>query len=142
MPLTTHSLSRAILLASVVAGTGACARTVQAWPPPITPGISVHVRFAAPRLVVFERGITRDSVAGMRELRGNVFALRGDTLVLSMSTGRSGKAIESEMSEGRTTIVLDRSTIVTLAAVDGWKLAYGLLAGCVVIFVALVLSGS
>ena len=142
MAVIALPLSRAIFLALLVAGAGGCVRTVQAWPPPITPGITVRVRFAAPRLVVFERGIRRDSVAGVRELRGSVFALRGDTLVLRVATEVSGNASESGILERQTTVALDQSTIVTLAEVDGWKFAYGLLAGSVLIFVAVVMSGS
>jgi len=71
-----------------------------------------------------------------------VFALRGDTLVLRVATELSGDASESGILERQTTVALDQSTIVTLAEVDGWKFAYGLLAGSVLIFVAVVMSGS
>ena len=143
MNVPGHSLLKhSILLASVVAAASGCVRTVQAWPPPITAGSTVDVRFAVPRLVVFERGLLKDSVARVRELRGAVLAVHNDTLVLLVSGSQSANATGSRTVERRATIALDQSTLVTTSEVDGWKFAYALLAGCVLIFAAAVLSGS
>ena len=78
----------------------------------------------------------------MRELRGSVLAIRNDTLVLLVAGRKSGNAAESGTLERRATIALDQSTLVTTSEVDSWKLAYVFLAGCVLIFAAVVLSGS
>jgi hypothetical protein len=134
--------SRSITLALVLAGAGGCVRTVQAWPPPLTAGTAVRVHFAAPRLVVYQRGRVQDSVAGVRELRGLVVALRGDTLVMLVKSDRPRSADESREAESETTLVLDQSTTVTRTEIDSWKFSYALLAGSVLIFAALVLSGS
>jgi hypothetical protein len=40
------------------------------------------------------------------------------------------------------TVVLDSATFVTRSEVDRWKVGYGILAGAVLIFAGLVLSGS
>ena len=133
--------SRSITLALVLVGAGGCVRTVQAWPPPLAPGSAVRVHFAAPRLVVYQRGRVQDSVAGVRELRGLVVGLRGDTLVLRMKSDRASSADESREAERETTVVLDQSTTVTRTEIDGWKFSYALLAGTVLIFAALVISG-
>jgi hypothetical protein len=116
-------------------------RTVQAWPPPLTPGTDVSVHFAAPRLVVYQRGRLQDSVASVRELRGLVVALRGDTLVLRVRSNRADSAGRSGEAERETTLVLDQSTTVTRTEIDSWKFSYAILAGSVLIFAALVLSG-
>jgi hypothetical protein len=134
--------SRSITLALLLAGASGCVRTVQAWPPPLTPGTAVRVHFATPRVVVYQRGQVQDSVAGVRELQGLVVALRGDTLVLHMKSDRASSADESREAERETTVVLDQSTTVTRTEIDGWKFSYALLAGTVLIFAALVLSGS
>jgi hypothetical protein len=136
--LQTRSISLALLLA----GASGCVRTVQAWPPPLTAGTAVRVHFAAPRLVVYQRGRVQDSVAGVRELRGLVVALRGDTLVMLVKSDRPRSADESREAESETTLVLDQSTTVTRTEIDSWKFSYALLAGSVLIFAALVLSGS
>jgi hypothetical protein len=39
------------------------------------------------------------------------------------------------------TVVLDTATLVTWSEVDSWKVGYGILAGAVLIFAGLVLSG-
>lgn len=135
-------MKHATYLALVIAVAGGCTRTVQAWPPPIIPGSTVHVRFAAPRLVVFESGRLRDSIAGVRELDGNVFSLQNNILVLSVASRQYGNSDEPDTSERLAAIALDQSTSVTTSEVDGWKLAYAILAGCVLIFVAVVMSGS
>lgn len=134
-------MKQATYLALVIAVAGACTRSVQAWPPPIIPGTAVHVRFAEPRLVVFEHGRLRDSVAGVRELNGSVFSLHNNVLVLSVASRQSGSATQSA-GERLATIALDQSTLLSTSAIDGWKFAYALLAGCVLIFVAVVMSGS
>jgi hypothetical protein len=134
--------SRSITIALLLAGASGCVRTVQAWPPPLTPGTAVRVHFAAPRLVVYRRGRVQDSVAGVQELRGLVVRLRGDTLVLRVKSDRARSADESREAEREATLVLDQSTTVTRTEIDGWKFSYALLAGTVLIFAALVLSGS
>ena len=101
----------------------------------------MRVHFAAPRLIVYQRGRAQDSVASVPELRGLVVALRGDTLVLRVKSDRARGAGESGEAELQTMVVLDQSTTVTLTEVDGWKLSYSFLAGSVLIFAALVMSG-
>ena len=133
--------SRSITLALLLVASG-CVRTVQAWPPPLAPGTNVRVHFAAPRLVVYQHGRVQDSVAGVRELRGLVVALRGDTLVLRVKSDRARSADESREAERETTLILDQSTTVSRTEIDGWKISYALLAGSVLIFAALVMSGS
>ena len=133
--------SRSITLALVLAGASGCVRTVQAWPPPLTPGTAVRVHFATPRVVVYQRGRLQDSVAGVPELRGLVVALRGDTLVLRVTSDRKDSAGKSGEAERETKLVLDQSTTVTRTEIDSWKLSYAFLAGSVLIFAALVLSG-
>ena len=135
------SPSRSITLILVLAGSSGCLRTVQAWPPPLTPGTAVRVHFATPRLVVYQSGRVQDSVADARELQGLVVALRGDTLVLRVKSDRARNADESREAERETTVLLDQSTTVTRTEIDGWKFSYALLAGSVLIFAALVLSG-
>jgi hypothetical protein len=134
--------SRSITLALVLAGASGCVRTVQAWPPPLTAGTAVRVHFVTPRVVVYQRGRLQDSVAGVRELQGLVVALRGDTLVLRVKSDLARSADESREAEREATLVLDQSTTVTRTEIDGWKFSYALLAGSVLIFAALVLSGS
>jgi hypothetical protein len=101
----------------------------------------VRVHFATPRLVVYQRGRLQDSVAGVRELQGLVVALRGDTLVLRVRSDQTRSAGESGEAERQTTVILDQSTTVTRTEIDSWKFSYALLAGSVLIFAALVLSG-
>ncbi len=69
-------------------------------------------------------------------------AVHGDTLVLSVASAVSVNAGESSMMDRRATLALDQSTIVTVKQLDGWKFAYALLAGSVLIFAAAVMSGS
>ena len=133
--------SLCILLALLLAGPNGCVRTVQAWPPPLTPGTAVRVHFATPRVVVYQRGRLQDSVAGVPELRGRVVALRGDTLVLRVKSDRKDSTGNSREEERESTLVLDQSTTVTRTEIDGWKFSYALLAGSVLIFAVLVLSG-
>lgn len=132
---------RSITIALALVGASGCVRTVQAWPPPLTPGTAVRVHFATPRLVVYERGRLQDSVASVPELRGRVVALRGDTLVLRVISEGADSAGKTREAERRTTLVLDQSTTVTRTEIDGWKFSYALLAGTVLIFAALVMSG-
>ena len=133
--------SRSITIALLLAGASGCVRTVQTWPPALSPGTAVRVHFAAPRLVVYQHGRVQDSVAGVRDLRGLVVALRGDTLVMRVKSDRARSADESREAERETTLILDQSTTVTRTEIDGWKFSYALLAGSVLIFAALVLSG-
>jgi hypothetical protein len=133
--------SLCILLALLLAGASGCVRTVQAWPPPLTPGTAVRLHFATPRVVVYQRGRLQDSVAGVPELRGRVVALRGDTLVLRVKSDRKDSTGNSREAERESTLVLDQSTTVTRTEIDGWKFSYALLAGSVLIFAVLVLSG-
>ena len=133
--------SRSITLALILTGASGCVRTVQAWPPPLTPGTPVRGHFATPRLVVYQRGRLQDSVAGVRELRGLVVALRGDTLVLRVKSDPTRSADESREAERETTVALDQSTTGTRTEIDSWKLSYAFLAGTVLIFAALVMSG-
>jgi hypothetical protein len=132
---------RSIALALPLVAASGCARTVQAWPPPLTPGTAVRVHFATSRLVVYQRGRLQDSVAAVPELRGRVVSLRGDTLVLRVLSDRAGSAGNSSGGERQTTVVLDQSTTVTRTEIDGWKISYAVLAGTVLIFAALVMSG-
>jgi hypothetical protein len=101
----------------------------------------VRVHFATPRVVVYQRGRLQDSVAGVPELRGRVVALRGDTLVLRVKSDRKDSTGNSREAERESTLVLDQSTTVTRTEIDGWKFSYALLAGSVLIFAVLVLSG-
>ena len=101
----------------------------------------MRVHFATPRLVVYQQGQLQDSLAGVRELRGLVVALRGDTLVLRVMSDRKDSAGKSGEAERETKLVLDQSTTVTRTEIDSWKLSYAFLAGSVLIFAALVLSG-
>jgi len=133
--------SRSIVLALVLAGASGCVRTVQAWPPPLTPGTAVRVHFATRRVVVYQHEQLQDSVASVRDLRGRVVALRGDTLVLRVNDDRTDSTSESRSAERQTKLVLDQSTTVSRTEIDGWKVSYALLGGSVLIFAALVLSG-
>jgi hypothetical protein len=54
---------------------------------------------------------------------------------------RSDSAGDSREAERQATLVLDQSTTVTRTEIDGWKFSYALLAGTVLIFAALVMSG-
>ena len=133
---------RSITIALVLVGASGCVRTVQAWPPPLAPGTAVRIHFATPRLVVYERGQLQDSVARVPELRGRVVAVRGDTLVVRVMGDRAESAGKSNEAERQATLVLDQSTTVTRTEIDSWKFSYALLAGAVLIFAALVMSGS
>jgi hypothetical protein len=101
----------------------------------------VRVHFATPRLVVYQQGQLQDSLASVRELRGLVVALRGDTLVLRVTSDRKDSTGSSREAKRESTLVLDQSTTVTRTEIDSWKLSYAFLAGSVLIFAALVLSG-
>jgi len=111
-------------------------RTVQAWPPPLSNGTPVTIRFTAPRSIAFELDAGRDSVAAVRELQGRV-----ETLVVRV-TRIPDRATEGRIVGRPATIVLDSATIVTRPELDSWKIGYGILATTVLIFAGLVLSGS
>ncbi|MDP9205683.1 MAG: hypothetical protein M3P12_09550 [Gemmatimonadota bacterium] len=102
----------------------------------------MRVRFAAQRVIIFDRGTLQDTVANVQELRGRVVALHRDTLVLRVAGGPLGSGREARALERQTTVVLDPSTVVSRTQMDSWKFAYGLLAGSVLIFAVLVMSGS
>ena len=121
-------------------GTGGCSRTVQVWPPPLNADDPVVVRFSESRAVSVQTGAGRDSVVVVRELRGRVVAQHDDTVVVRIArdvseTGGSGREGPSA------TIVMDSQTTVTRSEVNGWKVGYGILAGAVLIFAGLVMSG-
>jgi hypothetical protein len=100
------------------------------------------VQFAAPRPVVFERGAREDSLKRVSEIRGRVLALRHDTLVIGV-TRTTAESTDPVLFQGwQTTIVVDPSTVVTSSQLDSWKLAYAGLSAVILIFVALVMSGS
>jgi hypothetical protein len=129
-----------IALALLCAGASACVRTVQAWPPPLSSGTDVVIRFASPRLVVFDAGAVTDSVIDVRELQGQVVSLRGGSLVLDVTSLSASGAGNLRGIERQATIALDQSTRVSYTQLDSWKFAYGLLAGAVLIFAGLVMS--
>jgi hypothetical protein len=131
---------RFIALALLCAAASACVRTVQAWPPPVSPGTDVVVGFASPRRVVFDGGSGADSVTVVSELHGRVVSLRGNTLVLIVPSDAASGVGNSSGIERQATISLDRSTAVSYTQVDSWKLAYLFLAGVVLIFAGLGLS--
>jgi hypothetical protein len=120
------------------AGLLGCARSVQAWPPPLSSETSVSIRFARPRIIVFDPADNRDTVTMMGELRGRVVSLHGDTLMLRVT----GSSQEQEAVGRVARVLLDSATVVTRSEVDGWKVGYGILATGVLIFAVLVLSGS
>jgi hypothetical protein len=128
--------------AAVVAQTGllGCARTVQAWPPPLPIGSAVTIHRTGARQMVVENNAGRDSVVTLAELEGRVASLRGDTLVIRVT--RAPAAGTDWIVGQRARLVLDSSTIVTRSEVDSWKVGYSILAGAVLIFAGLVLSGS
>ena len=78
---------------------------------------------------------------GVRELRGMVLNLRNDTVLISVTKERSAGVDNSRLLGREVAIPLDRTTVVTRSEIDGWKFAYALLAGTVLIFVGLVMSG-
>jgi hypothetical protein len=122
-------------------GTSGCMRTVQVWPQPLNAGDQVAVRFSESRSIVFGTQAGHDSVAQVLELRGRVLAQHGDTLVVRVTRDANGTSA-AEKSGRSAAVVLDSHTTVTRSEVDGWKVGYGILAGAVVIFAALVTSGS
>jgi hypothetical protein len=121
-------------------GTGGCTRTVQVWPPPLNAGDPVVVRFSESRAVRFQTAAGRGSVVEVRELRGRVVAQHEDTLVVRVAREAPGTA-ESGRDGRSATVVMDSHTTVTRSEVNGWKLGYGILAGAVLIFAGLVMSG-
>ena len=128
-------LCYAVLTCAAVLG---CARTVQAWPPPLSSGTPVTVRFATSHTIVFDPAGNRDTVTMVRELQGRVVSLHGDTLMVRVTRSPQGEAATGRVAR----IVLDSGTVVTRSEVDSWKVGYGILATAVLIFAGLVLSGS
>lgn len=118
------------------AGLG-CVRTVQAWPPPLSSGTPVTVRFARSSTIVFDPAGNRDTVPWVRELRGRVVSLHGDTLMVRVTSSPQGGALVGQVAR----VLLDSGTVVTRSEVDSWKVGYGILATGVLIFAGLVLSG-
>lgn len=133
---SAHLLVYCALLCAGILG---CARTVQAWPPPLTTDTPVTVRLAVPRSLVFEGEVGRDSVAAVRELQGRVVSLRGNTLVIRV-TRVPNEGVGGWIVGRRTTILLDSATFVTRSEFDSWKIGYGILASVVLIYAGLVLS--
>jgi hypothetical protein len=120
----------------------ACTRAVQAWPPPLPNNTAVTIRFDAPRAITYSQGSAQDSVAAVRELRGRVIALHGDTLRVRVSRVATGAGNEAQMRGREASIVLDHSVVVTRRELEGWKFAYLLLGSTVVLYViAVTLSG-
>ena len=79
---------------------------------------------------------------GVKELRGQVVRRSNDTLVVLVSKARSTLTEESRADGREIQVLLDQSTVVTASEIDGWKFAYMLLAGAVLIFAGMVMSGS
>ncbi len=119
-----------------------CTRNVQVWPPPATSGTAVIVHFNDPRVIVFDNAGKPDSVAGVKELRGPVISLQHDTLVVRVLKERNVFGDTPRLTGREVSVLLDQSTALIASEADGWKFAYGLLAGAVLIFVGIVVSGS
>ena len=134
---STHVLALCALLCT---GTSGCMRTVQVWPRPLDAGDEVAVRFTESRSIVFGTEAGHDSVAQVRELRGRVVSQHGDTLVIRVTRDATGTSAP-EKSGQSAAVILDSQTTVTRSEVDGWKVGYGILAGAVLIFAAIVTSG-
>jgi hypothetical protein len=100
----------------------------------------VTIHRTGARQMVVENNAGRDSVVTLAELEGRVASLRGDTLVIRVT--RAPAAGTDWIVGQRARLVLDSSTIVTRSEVDSWKVGYSILAGAVLIFAGLVLSGS
>src|SRR2546423_3259736 len=139
--MSRESSRRTVTLITALLFTG-CTRKVQAWPPPLPIGTTVTIRFGAPHVLVFDERNHKDSVAGVGELKGTVLNLRNDTVLIGVTNVRSTSVDNSRLVGREVAIPLDRTTVVTRSEVDSWKFAYGLLAGAVLIFVGLVMSGS
>jgi hypothetical protein len=75
----------------------------------------------------------------LNDLEGRVASLHGDTLVVRV-TRASAPGTEWTVGQ-QARMILDSSTVVTRSEVDAWKVAYSILAGAVLIFAGLVLSG-
>ena len=131
-----------LMLAIVAAGLTGCMRTVRVWPPPLATGTAVTIRFNAPRVIIVHNANGLDSVAGVKELRGQVVRRNNDTLVVLVSKARSTLTEDSRASGREIQVLLDQSTVVTASEIDGWKFSYMLLAGAVLIFAGMVMSGS
>ena len=131
-----------LTLAIVAAALTGCMRNVRVWPPPLATGTAVTVRFTAPRIIVVHDANGLDSVAGVKELRGQVVRRSNDTLVVLVSNARSTLSEEPRADGREVQLLLDQSTVITASEIDGWKFAYLLLAGAVFIFAGMVMSGS
>lgn len=114
--------------------------TVQLWPPPLNAGDPVVVRFSESRAVRFQTEAGHDSVVDLRELRGRVVAQHADTLVVRVAREAPG-TVGGDRDGRSATVVLDAHTTVTRSEMNGWKVGYGILAGAVLIFAGLVVSG-
>ena len=129
-----------VLLLIAALSLSGCTRRVQAWPPPLPIGATVTVRFGAPRVLVLDERNHKDSVVGISQLEGTAVNLSNDTVFVIVTKERSTDVDNSRMLGREVAVPLDRTTIVTRSEIDGWKFAYGLLAGVVLIFAGLVIS--
>ena len=125
------------VLAALTTG---CMRTVQVWPLPLTSETPVVIRFATPRTIVFERAPSEDSLKRVSELRGRVLASRHDTLVIRVTRATAEAADPSRFLDWQTTIVVNRSTLVTRRELDSWKFAYLAVSSIVLLFAVAVLT--
>ncbi|MGH7650662.1 MAG: hypothetical protein ACREMS_02350 [Gemmatimonadaceae bacterium] len=139
--MTRKRFVRILRLGFAASALTGCMRNVQAWPPPLETGTPVTVRFSAPRAIALD-GSQRDSVAGVKELRGSVVSVKHDTLVVLVSNEENPSTDNSALVGRDVQVLLNQSTVVTRSETDGWKLAYGILAGAVLIFAGIVMSGS
>jgi hypothetical protein len=135
-PTSARLLLYGSLLSAALLG---CARTVQAWPPPLTNDTPVTVRLAQPRSIVVAGEGERGSVMEVRELQGRVMSLRGETLVIRV-TGAAENAAGGSIVGKRATILLDSTTVVTRSEFDSWKIGYAILATVVLIYAGLGLA--
>ena len=99
------------------------------------------IRFAAPHVLVLDERNNKDSVVAVIEVKGRVVNLHGDTVLVTVSNQRSTGIDNSRLVGREVSVPLDRATIVTRSEVDSWKFAYALLAGAVLIFAGLIISG-
>jgi hypothetical protein len=134
--------AKILMLGFVVPALTGCTRPVQAWPPPLATGTTVTVRFTQPRVIVFHDASKPDSVTGVKALRGPVVRLNHDTLVVIVLKEWNALTQKPRLPGQEVQVPLDQSTVVTGSEIDGWKFAYALLAGAVLIFVGIVMSGS
>jgi hypothetical protein len=93
-------------------------------------------------VIVLDDAGKSDSVPGVKDMRGSVVSIHHDTLVVLVSEERNILTEKQRLPGRKVQVLLDQSTAVTGSEIDGWKFAYGLLAGAVLIFVGIVMSGS